>query len=96
MLYLLILYISAYSISPQPLHIDRRSLLSHLSRPKASQRSLPLTRIISAAQSSLRLCVKSLIIKSGNGSQYKSDEVGTCQCREGLHALPKIMFDLSL
>ena len=30
------------------------------------------------------------------GPQYKSDEVGTCQCREGLHALPKIMFDLFL
>jgi len=30
-----------------------------------------------------------LIIKGSTGSQYKSDEVGTCQCREGLYALPK-------
>ena len=42
-------YISSNSISPQPLHIDRRSLCSLLIRPKASQRSQPLTRIISAA-----------------------------------------------
>ena len=35
-----------------------------------------------------------LIIKGSTGSQYTSDEVGTCQCREGLHALPQIMFDL--
>ena len=40
--------------------------------------------------------MKSLIIKGSIGSQQKSDEVETCQCREGLHALPKIMFDLFL
>ena len=47
--YLLSLNISSATISPQPLHIDRRSLCSLLIRPKASQRSQPLTRIISAA-----------------------------------------------
>ena len=62
----------------------------------SSKEQRPLSELSLPHVSSLRLCVKSLIIKSGNGSQYKSDEVGTCQCREGLHALPKIMFDLSL
>ena len=36
--------------------------------------------------------MKSLIIKGSIWSQQKSDEVGTCQCREGLHALPQIIF----
>ena len=44
----------------------------------------------------LLLCVKSLIIKGSVRSLYKSDDVGTCQCREGLHALPRTMFDLFL
>ncbi len=38
--------------------------------------------------------------KSDNQGQYwistKSDDLGACQCREGLHALPKTMFDLFL
>ena len=38
------------SYSPHTLHIDRKSLCSLLIGPKASQRSQPLTRIISAAQ----------------------------------------------
>ena len=37
-----------------------------------------------------------LIVKSSIGAQYKSAKVGTCQCREGLYALPKKMFDLFL
>ena len=38
--------------------------------------------------------MKSLIINGIIGSQQNIDDVGTCLCREGLHALPKTMFDL--
>ena len=36
------------------------------------------------------------MIKGSIGFKYKSDDVWTCQCREGLHALPQKMFDLFL
>ena len=69
-----LLNLNVSSTSP---HKPKVSLLSP-HKAEASQRSQPLTRVISAAQLALRLCVKSLIIKGSIGAQYKSDKVRKC------------------
>ena len=80
--------ISSTSISPQPLHIDRRSLCSLLIRPKVSPRSQPLTYHLSGSISSAALREKSdnqgqhwISTKSGEVRHPASPKLGRLQHR---------------
>ena len=78
------------ALSPQPLHIDRRSLCSLLIRPKALQRSQPLTRIICHPISPKYPC-KCLIINKSISLNKKVTKPGN-ECFSSVWVLFSVSF----